>query len=218
MATTFLNLNLPTPTVTLGPTWANEVNTAFEVIDTHDHTSGKGARIPTAGLNINADLDFNENAGLNFQQVSFEQRTTSPSGSTFASAVSVFNGDLYFTNTSGVPVQITSGGNIVSTPGNAQIFSTQAVSSDLVIGPADTFVYLIVNTSASRNITLPSAASVSAGRIYIVKDSSGLSNTNNITITASGADTVDGQSTQTLNTNYGSLTLVTDGSSNWYIS
>jgi hypothetical protein len=216
--TTFLNLTLPTPTVQIGPTWASQINAAFEVIDEHDHTSGKGVRVPTAGLNINADLDFNLNAALNLEFGSFQNRTTSPSGSTFARAVSVFQGNLYFTNGSGVAVQITDGGSIISSPGNAQVFQTQAVSSNLTIGPSDTFVYLIVDTTADREITLPLANAVTAGRIYIIKDSSGQSNTNNITVSAAGSDTLDGESSQILNSNYGSWTLVTDGVSNWYIS
>lgn len=218
MATPFLNLELPTVSVTLGPQWATEVNAAFEVIDSHDHSSGKGVKVPTAGLNINADLDFNESAALNLKLASFEQRTSSPSGSTFAGAVSVFNGDLYYTNTSGVAVQVTSGGSIVSSPGNAQVFETQNVSTDLIIAPGDSFVYLIVDTTATRSITLPLANSVTAGRIYIVKDSDGQSNTNNITVNVAGSDTIDGETSQVLNSDYGSWTIVTDGSDKWYIS
>lgn len=218
MATTFLNLDLPTISVTLGPTWATQVNAAFETIDSHDHTSGKGVQVPTAGININANLDFNEFAAENVRLLSFEARTSSPAGSTFARSTSVYNGDLYYTNSSGVAIQLTTGGSIVSTPASVQSFETQAVASDLITSPASTFVYLIVDTSAARNITLPLASAVSAGRVYIVKDSSGNSNTNNITITAAGSDTVDGSATQTLNSNYGSWMVVTDGSTSWYIS
>lgn len=218
MATPNLNLTLPTPTVTLGPAWANEVNAAFEVIDSHDHTSGKGARIPTAGLNINADLQFNEFGILNARLVSLQERTSSPSGSDFASSISIFNGDLYFTNSSGVAVQVTSGGSIVSSPGNAQVFETFEVSSDLIISPAASFVYLITDTSAARNITLPLASAVTAGRIYIIKDITGQSNANNITLTAAGSDLVDSAATATLNSNFGSTMVISDGVSNWYIS
>lgn len=218
MATPFLNLNLPTVTVTLGPTWATQVNAAFEVIDAHDHTSGKGVKVPTAGININANLDFNEFELQNLRFASFEQRTSSPSGSDFASSISVFNGDLYFTNTSGVPVQVTSGGTIVSSPGSAQIFEPQDVSSDLVIAPGDTFVYLIVDTSSARSITLPLANSVTEGRIYIIKDSSGLSNTNNITVLPSGSDTIDTIASATINSDFASTTFITNGVDGWFAS
>jgi hypothetical protein len=218
MATTFMNLDLPTVTVTLGPAWATALNAAIEVVDSHDHTSGKGTRVPTAGININADLDFNEFAVQNQRYSSFEQRTSSPSGSEFAASTSVYNGDFYYTNTSGVAVQVTSGGSLVSSPGNAQIFETQAVSSNLTISPGDTFVYLIVDTTVARSITLPLANGVTAGRIYIIKDSDGQANTNNITVNISGSDTIDGASSQVLDSNFGSSMIVTDGVDSWYIS
>ena len=218
MATTFLNLELPTVTVTLGPTWATQVNAAFEVIDSHDHSSGKGVKVPTAGLNINADLDFNEQAALSLKLVNFEDQLAAPSGTSFASSMSTFSGDLYYTNDSGVAIQLTDGGGIVSLPGNAQIVEPQNVASDLTIAPSSTFVYLIVNTTASRSITLPEASAVTAGRIYIIKDATGTANTNNITVNRTGSDLIDGLSTQVLDSNNGSWMLVTDGDSNWFIS
>lgn len=216
--TTNLSLNLPTVTVTLGPTWANQINAAFEVIDEHDHSSGKGVQIPTAGLNINADLDFGSYRATALMSTQFTSQASSLTGALNANSVYVVSGDLYFTNSAGSAIQITSGGAIASSPGNAQIFEYQGVAADLNINSSDTFVYLAVDTTAARNITLPLASAVSAGRIYVVKDVSGESLDNNITITASGSDNVDGASTQTLNSNYGSWTIVGDGSSNWYIS
>lgn len=216
--TTNLSLNLPTVSVTLGPTWANQVNAAFEVIDAHDHTSGKGAQVPTAGLNINADLDFSSYRATTLMSTQFTSQASTLTGATNANSVYVSSGDLYFTNSAGSAIQLTSGGSIVSSPGNAQIFEYQGVSSDLIINSSDTFVYLAVDTTTTRNITLPAASAVTAGRIYVVKDVSGQSLDNNITLTAAGADNIDGASTQTLNSEYGSWTIVGDGSSNWYIS
>jgi hypothetical protein len=218
MATTFLNLNLPIVTVTLGPVWANQINAAFETIDAHDHSSGKGLQIPTAGININADLDFNEKAALNLKLVSMENRTSTPSGASFATSLSTYAGNLFYTNASGVAIQLTAGGGIVPSSGNAQVFEPQNVSSNITISPSDTFVYLITDTTSSRNITLPLANSVTAGRVYIVKDASGLSNTNPISILAAGSDLVDSGASQTLNSDFSSWTIVTDGVSNWYIS
>lgn len=218
MATPFLNLQLPTVSVTLGPTWASQVNAAFEVIDSHDHSSGKGVRIPTAGLNINAALDFNNHAALDLEFTNFRSRTASPSGSGFASSLSVFNGNLYYTNSSGIPIQVTSGGSIVSSPGTFQSFETTSITSDLTISPSDTFVYIIVDTTATREITLPLASAVSAGRVYIIKDASGQSFDNNITITPSGSDQIDGASSRSVGSEYASWMLVNDGGTNWYIS
>lgn len=218
MATTFMNLNLPTPTVTLGPEWATELNTALETIDSHDHTSDKGVQIPTAGLNINADLDFNSNKAFSLLSTQFTEQTATLTGATNAGSVYVTSGDLYYTNTSGVAVQLTSGGSIVSTPGSAQIFETTVVNTDLTISAASTFVYLIVDTTTTRTIDLPLASAVTAGRIYIVKDSSGQALDNPITVNIQGSDEIDGASSQQLNSNYGSWTIVGDGIDKWYIS
>lgn len=58
MATPNMNLELPVVSVTAGPLYATENNEAFEAIDEHDHTSGKGVPVPVSGLNINADLSL----------------------------------------------------------------------------------------------------------------------------------------------------------------
>jgi hypothetical protein len=49
MATANMNLSLPTVSVTIGPTWATQLNTALETVDVHDHTSGKGVQVPLPG-------------------------------------------------------------------------------------------------------------------------------------------------------------------------
>ena len=92
------------------------------------------------------------------------------------------------------------------------------MSSSTIIGSGDTFVFLSIDTSAARTITLPSIAAVSSGRIYILKDATGQSNTNAITITPNGSDTVDTASSATIDSNFGSRQLVSDGVSNWNIS
>jgi hypothetical protein len=63
--TTYMGLTIPQynstpdgPNATSG-TYPNEVQTDLTLIDAHDHTTGKGVKIPTAGININANLSFN---------------------------------------------------------------------------------------------------------------------------------------------------------------
>lgn len=217
MATTFMNLSLPTPTVTLGPTWATELNTALEAIDEHDHTSGKGSQIPTAGLNINEDLDFNSQRIFDLKSTKFINNASTLTGSLHVGSVYMKDSNLYFTNGSGVAVQITSGGSIVSTPGAAQTMEPTDIASNLTILNTDTFVVLRVNTSASRTITLPLANSVSTGRLYLIKDVTGSAYTNNVTINPSGADTIEGLSSLVLNSDYGSYFLIGDGNNAWTI-
>lgn len=218
MATTNMNLTLPVVTVTLGPQWATELNAALEVIDEHDHTSGKGKRVPIAGLNINADLNFSNYKISNLYSVQLNSNTSALSGASNASSLSVTNGDLYFTNGSGVAVQLTSGGSPVSVPASVQSLGITSINADLIISPASTFTYIIVDTTASRNITIPLASSVVGGRFYLIKDKDGLSNSNPITLTASGSNLIDGAASVQLASNYNTFWLVTDGISNWYVS
>jgi len=70
----------------------------------------------------------------------------------------------------------------------------------------------LCNQSAAITVTLPSAAGVN-GRILTIKDKSGTAATN--TITVSGANTIDGAASKIINTAYGVLRLVSDGS-NWF--
>jgi hypothetical protein len=57
ITTTFMGMVLPVPTVETGPAWANEVNAALSnVLDSHDHSAGKGTFVTPAGLSISQDL------------------------------------------------------------------------------------------------------------------------------------------------------------------
>jgi hypothetical protein len=218
MATTFLGLDLPTVSVTVGPLWASKVNAAFDIIDLHDHTSSKGVQVPTSGLNINADLSFNGFRASSLLSSKYNSNASTLVGATNANSVYVKSGDLYFTNSAGTAIQITSGGAIVSTPASINTFEVQPVSSNIVISPASTFSYLTVDTTASRTVTLPLAANVATGRLYVIKDVSGLANTNNITILTQGSDTIEGASSFVINSNDASVWVIGNGVAKWHIS
>lgn len=220
MATPFMYLSLPTPSVTLGPAWASQLNTALETIDAHDHSNGKGTTIKTAGIEINADLNFNSFTAFGLKSVKLSQQSAALIGSTYAQSLFSLNGDLYYTTGSGTPVQLTSGGSIVSIPGALQTITYTAVSSS-PYSVTTNDVLLAVDTSSARTITLPPAGSVSAGRVYIVKDLSGLSETNSVTVLPTGLDTIDGVDAisggVTLASNYGSIFVVSNGLDRWAI-
>lgn len=103
-----MNMTLPTPSLTPGPTWADEVNAAFDVVDAHNHTSGSGVPVPTAGLDIDDDLSLNENALLDADHLGMSQQSSTLGPSIVDSLYDV-NGDLYFNNGAGTPVQVTTG-------------------------------------------------------------------------------------------------------------
>lgn len=217
-STALMNLDLPTPTVTLGPLYAQMNNDAFQVIDLHDHSSGKGAKVKPNGMDINADLDIQQNNLLNVLSLKLSPVGALLTGPTNTLKVYSYNGDLYYTNSAGATVQITSGGSIVSPSGNAQVFEVFDINSDLVINPSDDFVEIRVDTSVARLITLPLAANVAAGRIYIIKDKTGSALLNNITIAASGSDLIDGAATLVVDMNRAAFQLIGNGIDTWDIT
>ena len=75
------------------------------------------------------------------------------------------------------------------------------------------FTYLI-NTGTAVTVTLPA---VSANAAIVFKDSTGGASTNAITINRAGTATIDGATSQTIASNYGSLKLISDGT-DWFIT
>lgn len=67
---------------------------------------------------------------------------------------------------------------------------------------------LLINTSTAKTITLPTASTVSYQE-FIFKDDTGSAATNNITISGS----IEGAGSATISTNYGTLKLVSNGTS-----
>lgn len=110
-----MNLTLPTPTVTDGPDWAEQINTALEAVDDHDHSSGKGQRVTPAGMDINDDLDVDSNNLLNVNTVELVNQDTALSGVSNICRLQFVDGDFYIVNSGGVAVQITDGDAIIST-------------------------------------------------------------------------------------------------------
>jgi hypothetical protein len=215
--TPFMNLNLPAVQQTLGPEWASLLNAALQVVDNHDHTSGKGVKVKTAGIDINADLNFANFRTLNVGSTLYRNNSSVLSGPSNSNSLHVANGNLYFTNNSGIAVQLTNGGSIVSTPAAVQSLGVTSINANLTIAPSDSFVVIITDTNAPRVITLPLASSVVAGRLYIIKDKDGLSNDNPISIVAQGSDLIDGSATFNIDSNKAATMIICDGASNWSI-
>jgi hypothetical protein len=83
--------------------------------------------------------------------------------------------------------------------------------------PATADVALVMGNAAAVTLYLPQPSWVGIGRRLVVKDG-GLGATYNVTLQANGGYTlyVDGAATKVINTNYGTVTLVSDGNLNWY--
>lgn len=108
-------LTVPDPGVTLGPLWAQQINDSLDLIDTHDHTPNHGVKVPTGGLNINADLSFNGFAATALNLSQYNTLSVSPSQTT---STYVLNGELAYKDALGQVVVLTNNGSISGASGN----------------------------------------------------------------------------------------------------
>jgi hypothetical protein len=65
-----------------------------------------------------------------------------------------------------------------------------------------------INVAGLSSVVLPVSP---IGTVFIIKDISGLAATNIITVTATGGVLIDGAVSALINTNYGSLTFIFNG-------
>lgn len=117
MATPNMSLDLPIVGTTIGPEYASMNNTAFETIDEHDHTSGKGVPVPVAGMNIDDDFPLNGNNLNSVRGLRLNEQVADLTDPGDNRIVYAKNGDLFYRNTSGQVVQITSGASVAGATG-----------------------------------------------------------------------------------------------------
>lgn len=127
--------------------------------------------------------------------------TSTGSASTYNQSIDGLFTNLVVTNT--------------TTLNGAVIYETVTVSGQYTVVSTD--YYIGVNTtSLTGSISLPSVATTTAGRTITIVDETGNASTNNIHISGSGADTIDGDSVFSIESDYGSITLFCT-STGWHI-
>lgn len=181
MATTtttpLMNLVLPVVGSQVGPTWATNLNTAFDVIDTHDHTTGKGSKIPISGLNINADLNLSDKGVYNVGYSRHTNLTSPLSAVTYPTTINTAAGELYYNDAAGNQIQLTSMGGInlasLGTIGGDYSTSTASLAyasiSSLFTFTSSAGVYAKINTG-----DLKIYERVSSGKSVEIKTITGL--------------------------------------------
>lgn len=128
-------------------------------------------------------------------------------------------GDMYYRDSSGnfVRLAATSDGKTLRLSGGIPAwsdttFATATKTSGYTINGTDVVVFADAS-SGTVTITLPSASANSGYRFYVKRiDSSA----NSCSIGRSGSDTIDGQTSVTLDEQYMCVTVVSNGSA-WYI-
>lgn len=97
--------------------WGSLLATVFGLLDSHNHVSGAGVPVPSAGLRINADISWSYlgtyYAIKDAKAIDF-QPTTAASVSALSSAlwVSSVDSELHFLDASARDVKLTNGGSI----------------------------------------------------------------------------------------------------------
>jgi hypothetical protein len=151
--TPFMGLEIPIVGVELGPAWAQDLNVALESIDSHTHAPGYGNLVPTAGLNINADLSFASYNATALRSTRYINQLAALSLGTDINCIYVVGGNLYYNNGVGSAIQLTLNGTInVSTIGSITgLGGTTGSASYSAIAGAFTFLSN-TNTPAYMNV------------------------------------------------------------------
>ncbi len=194
------NMFLPIPAVGTeqGPNYAFDINACMTLIDQHDHSPGKGVQVTTAGLNINADLDFHDHNAINLNNAVFISQANPSTGpytpvqSLFVApgtADPLFN-DLWYVDNNGTPIQLTQSGTIF--PGvatvlgihyptaaavNAFQFTNQPAGSDtttadLYSGPITLSLHNASTTTTHMMTLSPPSGIASAYTLHLPNDPS----------------------------------------------
>ncbi len=102
---------LPTVGVTVGPTYATQINAAIaEIRATVD------ALVTPAGIEIDDDLSFLSSGtyygAVDLSHTQYENKTVTLSAAAYPATVFVLNGELYYNDTSSQQVQLTDAGSV----------------------------------------------------------------------------------------------------------
>lgn len=103
-------------------------------------------------------------------------------------------------------------------PPNTAEFRTAHGDSNYAILNTDRYVGLTATLTAGRTWSLPAANTVPAGRVVTVQDEVGGIGSFSLTVTPTGADTINGAASVVLSSARAGLSFVSDGTSKWVYS
>ena len=95
-------------------------------------------------------------------------------------------------------------------------FKRKFVSSNYSVSTTD-FYLGVDSTNSTVKLTLPVASNMRDGQTIIVKDEGGNASSNNITISGSASDTIDGQNQVILESPYASIQIYCNGINKFFI-
>lgn len=143
MANTILSpyMSLPVPVVGVdpGPQFASDVNSCLTLLDSHNHSPGFGVQINPAGININADLAFNNNNLTSARSIRMQSQGAVLNLVSDLDCIYVVAADLYYNDGNGNNVRITQGGGVAGSPGSISNLTSPASAS--YVSANQTFVW-----------------------------------------------------------------------------
>jgi len=171
-----MNLIVPGVGTEAGPTYASDINADLSILDSHDHSSGKGVQISPAGININSALTINNNDLTNIRTSRFQVQNSTLSLPADVDCLYVTGVDLYYRDGNGNNVRITQSGNVAGSPGSISGLSSPASATynsgtatfiwqSAALTPAnmDAAAYIFRNLSASsKGLTLSPPAAMAS--------------------------------------------------------
>lgn len=137
-----MQLSIPTVGVDTGPSYAYNINTSLNLIDAHDHSSGKGVQITPSGMNINTSLSFQGSNATSMGAVVFQNQTSLST----LNALYVIGSELWYNDTTSA-IQITSNGAVNATSSG---ISSGTASAAFAAGVLQ--VYSNLGTSTPGNV------------------------------------------------------------------
>tara|TARA_B100000212_G_C27351505_1_gene523858 strand:+ start:685 stop:1431 length:747 start_codon:yes stop_codon:yes gene_type:complete len=129
-------------------------------------------------------------------------------------------GALQFRNDAGAGT-ISGSDNLIFNNNILQVFGGLKLNrrnTSSTITASITDYYIGTNTTNGvLSIRLPDAANLLDGQTYVVKDEAGTAASNNVTILASGSQTIDGQNSVVLESPFASIQLYCNGTNKYFI-
>ena len=159
----------------------------------------------TASAGVSASIFYGDGSQL----TGISGGGANPIGPTYS--VQVKQGDGNISGSSAFSFQ----SNVLTIAGGL-ILSRRFTNTSITASTTDYYI----GTSTQNgplSIRLPGASLLGNGQTYVVKDEYGAANTNNVTILASGSQTIDGQNSIVLESPYSSIQLYCNGSNKYFI-
>jgi hypothetical protein len=155
MSSPNMGLTIPVPTVTEGPQYAQEIQQNFNLIDSHNHTSGQGSLIPLNALTISQNLDMNSYSVTNLKSTALVNQLSAPAEN---GSVYMTGDNLYWKDGTGsFNVQITNGNSLAGAAGTISGLPTGTASAAYLSGSGTFRFQSATNVGADvdcRTVTL----------------------------------------------------------------